>query len=57
MWKKILPCDDRLLLLFQFKLLPNPVYLESDEFYQAFVEIDENITITKELTMTIASQL
>ena len=57
MWKKILPCDDILLLLFQFKLLPNPVYLESDEFYQPFVEIDENITITKELTMTIASQL
>ena len=42
---------------FQFKLLPNPVYLEPDEVYQAFVEIDENLTITKELYMTIASQL
>ena len=42
---------------FQFKLLPNPVYLEPDEVYQPFVEIDENLTITKELYMTIASQL
>ena len=54
--KKILPCDDRL-LLFQFKLLPNPVYLEPDEVYQPFVETDENLTITKELYMTIVSQL
>ena len=42
---------------FQFKLLPIPVYLEPDEVYQPFVEIDENLTITKELYMTIASQL
>ena len=26
---------------FKFKLLPNPVYLEPDEVYQPFVEIDE----------------
>ena len=42
---------------FQFKLLPNPVYIEPDEVYQPFVETDENLTITKELYMTIASQL
>ena len=28
-----------------------------DEVYQPFAEIDENLTITKELYMTIASQL
>ena len=68
--KKILPCDDRLLCELKFifmatlhclicepSLLPNPVYLEPDEVYQPFVEIDENLTITKELYMTIASQL
>ena len=54
--KRILPCDDRL-LLFQFKLLPNPVYLAPDEVYQQFVETDKNLTITKKLYMTIASQL
>ena len=32
---------------FQFKLLSNPVYLEPDEVYQPFVEIDKNLTITK----------
>ena len=42
---------------FQFELLPNPVYLEPDEVYQPFVETDENLKITKELYMTIASQL
>ena len=36
---------------------PNLVYLEPDEVYQPFVEIDESLTITKELHMTIASQL
>ena len=41
----------------QFKLLLNPVYLEPDEVYQPFVKIDENLTVTKELYMTIASQL
>ena len=44
-------------VIMQFKLLPNPVYLEPDEVYQPFVEIDENLTIIKELYMTIASQL
>ena len=38
---------------FQFKLLLNPVYLETDEVYQPFVETDENLTITKELYMTL----
>ena len=47
----------RNILKFQFKLLSNPVYLEPDEAYQPFVEIDETFTITKELYMTIASQL
>ena len=42
---------------FKFKLRPNPVYLESNEVYQPFVKIDENLTNTKELYMTIASQL
>ena len=42
---------------FQFKLLLNLVYLEPDEVYQPFVEFDKNLTITKELYMTIASQL
>ena len=42
---------------FKFKLLPNPVCLEPDEIYRPFVEIDENLTITKELYTTIASQL
>ena len=45
----------RNILKFRFLLLPNPVYLESDEVYQPFVEIDKNLTITKELYMTIAS--
>ena len=47
----------RNILKFQLRLLPNPVYLEPDEVYQPFVETDENLTITKELYMTIASQL
>ena len=42
---------------FHFKLLPNPVYLEPDKVYQPFVETDESLTITKDLYMTIASQL
>ena len=42
---------------FQFKLLPIPVYLEPDEVYQPFVDTDKNLTITKELYMTIASEL
>ena len=42
---------------FQFKLLLNLVYIKPDEVYQPFVEIDENLTIAKELYMTIASQL
>ena len=41
----------------QFKFLPNPAYHEPDKVYQTFFEIDENLTITKELYMTIASQL
>ena len=47
----------RIKVIMQLKLLPNPVYLEPDEVYQSFVEIDENLTIIKELYMTIASQL
>ena len=47
----------RNILKFQFKLLPNLVYLEPDGVYQPFVESDEDLTITKELYMTIASQL
>ena len=42
---------------FHFKLLPNPVYLEPDKVYQPFVETDESLTITKDLYMSIASQL
>ena len=34
---------------FQFQLLPNLVYLEPDKIYQSFVEIEKNLTITKEL--------
>ena len=45
----------RIKVIMQFKLLPNPVYLEPDEVYQPFVEIEENLTITKELYMTIVS--
>ena len=45
------------ILKFKFKLLPKSVYFEPDEVYQPFVEIDESLTITKELHMTIASQL
>ena len=47
----------RNILIFQFRLLPNPVYLELDEVYQPFDETDKNLAITKELYMTIASQL
>ena len=42
---------------FQFKLHPNPVYLQPDKVHQPFVEIEENLTITKELYMTVVSQL
>ena len=42
---------------FQFKLLPHPIYIEPDEVYQPFVEIDQNLTITKELYSIIVSQL
>ena len=42
---------------FQFKLLLKSVYLEPDEVYQSFAEIDENLTTTKKFYMTIASQL
>ena len=38
---------------FQFKLLSNSVYVEPDEVGQPIKEVDQNLTITKELYSTI----
>lgn len=41
----------------QFKLLANPIYIEPEEAYQPFVEIEQNLNHQKELYSTIVSQL
>ena len=58
--KKILPCDDRLLceLKFIFMTTLHCLICETDYItLHHLTKIDENLTITKELYMTIASQL
>ena len=58
--KKILPCDDRLLceLKFIFMTTLHCLICEIDYItLHHLTKIHENLTITKELYMTIASQL
>ena len=43
--------------IIKFKLLPDPVHIDTNDIYQSFVETDQNLSIIKELHWNIVSQL